>query len=193
MKFSITDFFSKCDQICRKLRIWSHLLKKSMMGNFIFCAVAFKQLGYYCALAAMHSCTLHALKFTAFLLSDGCCHQISELLTMVHTWFQACIYWKIICYLTTPIAGIHLFLWYCHSTWSNPFCQGYCVCFTTRIEAFHYLKRTVVDSKNMKGNVFIGGKEFQPCYFEGACFFQRTGCSICSHSFFHGKCVTLTI
>ena len=39
MKFSITDFFSKCDQICRKLRIWSHLLKKSLMENFIFCAV----------------------------------------------------------------------------------------------------------------------------------------------------------
>ena len=38
-KFSITDFVSKCDQICRKLRIWSHLLKKSVMENFIFCAV----------------------------------------------------------------------------------------------------------------------------------------------------------
>ena len=36
MKFSITDFFSKCDQIRRKLRIWSHLLKKSVMENFIF-------------------------------------------------------------------------------------------------------------------------------------------------------------
>ena len=30
------DFFSKCDQIRRKLRIWSHLLKKSLMENFIF-------------------------------------------------------------------------------------------------------------------------------------------------------------
>ena len=39
MKFSIKDFFSKCDQICSKLRIWSHLLKKSLMENFIFCAV----------------------------------------------------------------------------------------------------------------------------------------------------------
>ena len=38
MKFSIQDFFSKCDQI----RIWSHLLKKSWMENFIFCAVFFK-------------------------------------------------------------------------------------------------------------------------------------------------------
>ena len=39
MKFSIRDFFSKCDQIRRKLRIWSHLLKKCLMENFIFCAV----------------------------------------------------------------------------------------------------------------------------------------------------------
>ena len=31
MKFSIKDFLSKCDQIRRKLRIWSHLLKKSLM------------------------------------------------------------------------------------------------------------------------------------------------------------------
>ena len=39
MKFSITDFFSKCDQIRSLLRIWSHLLKKSWRENFIFCAV----------------------------------------------------------------------------------------------------------------------------------------------------------
>ena len=39
MKFSGKDFFSKCEQICRKLRVWSHLLKKSLMENFIFCAV----------------------------------------------------------------------------------------------------------------------------------------------------------
>ena len=39
MNFSIKDFFSKCDQIRRKLRIWSHLLEKSLMGNFTFCAV----------------------------------------------------------------------------------------------------------------------------------------------------------
>ena len=43
MKFSITNFFSKCDQIPIKLRIWLHLLKKSVMENFIFCAVDFPQ------------------------------------------------------------------------------------------------------------------------------------------------------
>ena len=42
IKFSIKDFFSKCEQICSKLWIWSHLLKKSSMENFIFCAVWFQ-------------------------------------------------------------------------------------------------------------------------------------------------------
>ena len=36
MKYSTKDFFSKCDQINWKLRIWSHLLKKSLTENFIF-------------------------------------------------------------------------------------------------------------------------------------------------------------
>ena len=39
MKFSIKDFFGKCDRISCFLRISSHLLKKSLMGNFISCAV----------------------------------------------------------------------------------------------------------------------------------------------------------
>ena len=43
MKFSIKDFFSKCDQIRSFLRIWPHLLKKYLMENFIFCAVSVKQ------------------------------------------------------------------------------------------------------------------------------------------------------
>ena len=43
MKFPIKDFFSKCDQIRRKLRIWSHLLKKSLMENFYFYAVTRKK------------------------------------------------------------------------------------------------------------------------------------------------------
>ena len=39
MKASIKDFFSKCDQIRKKLRSWSHLMMKSLMENFIFCVV----------------------------------------------------------------------------------------------------------------------------------------------------------
>ena len=43
MKFSINDSFSKCDQIRSKLRIWSHLLKESLMENFIFCVVIVRE------------------------------------------------------------------------------------------------------------------------------------------------------
>ena len=39
MKFSMKTFFSKCDQIRIKQRIWSHLLTKSLIENFTFCAV----------------------------------------------------------------------------------------------------------------------------------------------------------
>ena len=41
IKSSIKDFFSKGNQIRRKLQIWSNLLKKSLMENFIFWAVYF--------------------------------------------------------------------------------------------------------------------------------------------------------
>ena len=36
-------FFSKCDQIRSFLRIWSHLLNKSLMENFTFRAVIMKK------------------------------------------------------------------------------------------------------------------------------------------------------
>ena len=43
INFSIKNSFSKCDQIRRKLRIWSHLLKKSLIESLIFyCSDLFK-------------------------------------------------------------------------------------------------------------------------------------------------------
>ena len=51
MKFSMKDFFSKCDQIRSFLRIWSHLLKKYLMENFIFCAVKAVNDGSLCQLS----------------------------------------------------------------------------------------------------------------------------------------------
>ena len=42
LKFLIKDFFSKYDQIRRFLRIWSHLLKKSLMENFHFLCSVYK-------------------------------------------------------------------------------------------------------------------------------------------------------
>ena len=54
MKFSIKDFFSKCDQIHSFLWIWSHLLKKSIMENFIFCAVSKPIKWFTIAAISMH-------------------------------------------------------------------------------------------------------------------------------------------
>ena len=39
MKSSIKDFFIKFKKIRSFLWIWSHLLQKSLMKNFIFCVV----------------------------------------------------------------------------------------------------------------------------------------------------------
>ena len=48
MKFSIKYILSKCDQIRSFLLIWSHLLKKSLMENFSFCAVSILHFFYLC-------------------------------------------------------------------------------------------------------------------------------------------------
>ena len=53
LKFSVKCFFSKCDQICKKLRIWSHLLKKFIMENFTFCAVSVKEAPKFLSLFRM--------------------------------------------------------------------------------------------------------------------------------------------
>ena len=48
MKFSIKYFFSKYDQIHNFLRIWSHLLKKSLIETIIFFAILpAKKLEYF--------------------------------------------------------------------------------------------------------------------------------------------------
>ena len=68
MKFSIKDCFSKCDQIGSFLRIWSHLLKKSLMENFIFCAVCLNLTSsihfYFFKWNAWHvSCSFFSFKY----------------------------------------------------------------------------------------------------------------------------------
>ena len=42
MKFSINDFFSKCDRIRSFLRISSHLLKKSLTSFFVQCKSGYR-------------------------------------------------------------------------------------------------------------------------------------------------------
>ena len=45
-KFSIKDFFSKCNQIRSFLRIWSHILKKYLIENFFFLQCPHKHLHF---------------------------------------------------------------------------------------------------------------------------------------------------
>ena len=46
MKYSINDFFSKLGQIRSFLVIWSHLLRKTLMENYIFFVLR-QYLNYY--------------------------------------------------------------------------------------------------------------------------------------------------
>ena len=56
------------------------------------------------------------------------------------------------CYLTTSATMRFFYLSLFHwCTWSDPSCQGHCVCFTARIATLHYNKRPVVDSLNFEG------------------------------------------
>ena len=58
-KFSVTDFFSKCDQIRKKMWVCSHLLKKSLMENLFFGAVRPSILAVFCNALEM---LLHAFR-----------------------------------------------------------------------------------------------------------------------------------
>ena len=62
-------FFSKCDKIYSFLRVWSHLLRKSLMENFISCAVSAQRLltfiqKIYCR--EDNSVTIHHRKMQKF-------------------------------------------------------------------------------------------------------------------------------
>ena len=66
MKFSIKDFFSKCDQIHSFLRIWSRLLKKYLMENFIFYAASYH--GNSCSRVFLQRALKHFAKSLSFML-----------------------------------------------------------------------------------------------------------------------------
>ena len=57
-------FFSKCDQIHRKLQIWPHLLKISLMENLILCAVV---------AAVAVTCYRNLYKYTSFAKLNSYC------------------------------------------------------------------------------------------------------------------------
>ena len=46
MRFSFKDFVCKCDKVHSFLRIWSHLMRKFLIENIIFCVVYFQMCLY---------------------------------------------------------------------------------------------------------------------------------------------------
>ena len=70
MKFSIKDFFSKCDQFWSFLRIWSHLLRKSLMENFHFlCSVYCSVFCHFPTPSFLHSYNVHLKMIISFVLA----------------------------------------------------------------------------------------------------------------------------
>ena len=55
MKCFIKDFFSKCDQIGSFLRIWSHVLKKSLMENSFYAVYNTHERSIVCSESVMSS------------------------------------------------------------------------------------------------------------------------------------------
>ena len=62
MKFSIKEFFNKFDQIRRKLRIWSDLLKKLLMEKLL----SLRSVTLY-TYSIIHSLSLHLLLVSVLL------------------------------------------------------------------------------------------------------------------------------
>ena len=83
MKFSIKDFFSKCSQMRSFLRIWSHLLKKSLTEDFIFCAALYYPntycLNYLRARETIASSEVHP---------EPCQTSKIEFFSKIDTWFK---------------------------------------------------------------------------------------------------------
>ena len=58
-KFSIENFYSKCDQICSCLWIWLHVLKKSLIAIFIIVQCVGMRIPLtFCIFQEWHFCTL---------------------------------------------------------------------------------------------------------------------------------------
>ena len=68
IKFSIMDFFSKCDHIHNILRIYSYSLRKFIMKDIIFCVMLIQTFTLHrtliisCIMLKMVICTLKVLR-----------------------------------------------------------------------------------------------------------------------------------
>ena len=84
-----------------------------------------------------------------------------EILTIIiiPPWFQACIYWKKVCYMTTSFTAIHFFydsVIISRQHLKQSTCQENCLYFTILFATIHYNKPSAVDSR----------KSWRVCLFE---------------------------
>ena len=100
----------------------------------------------------------HSFKFTVFLQNRNFSKEILTIIT-IPPWFQACIYWKKVCHMTTSFSAMHYFY---DSVIISPerlkqsTCQGNCLYFPILFATIHYNKRSAVDSR----------KSWRVCLFE---------------------------
>ena len=97
----------------------------------------------------------HSFKFTVFLKNKNS-KEISLILIMIPSWFQAYIYWKQIViwwhHFRASIFSTTMLLFH-RSTWSDSYVKD-TVYFTTPVATFHYNKRCV-DSRKIEGYVYL--------------------------------------
>ena len=113
-RISIKDLFSKCDQICRKLRIWSHLLQKSLMEKFIFlCNVSKGRL--------MSTANVREIYANLNLFHNSSCNSYIQFLVVIIYFHFSVSKWKlskgesvnILWGIVVKISFCFLFLWEC--------------------------------------------------------------------------------
>ena len=78
---------------------------------------------------------------------------------IIAPWFQACIYWKKVCYMTTSFKAIHFFydsVNILREHLKQSTCLGNCLYLTILFATIHYNKRFAVDSR----------KSWRVCLFE---------------------------
>ena len=101
MKFSIKDYFSKCDQILRKLRIWLHLLEEYLMENFIFlCIYSFCKTLHLKFIVNL--CYLiHQNTFRTLAYLELCLFRYTEAFSIIFSTIKACS--VLIRYIQNPV------------------------------------------------------------------------------------------
>ena len=93
-KLCIRDFFSKCDQILSFLRIWSHLLKKSLLENYIFWAVT---LTYFPLFLFLQYSSDNLLRKELFWKVLELYHRPKEFNNLTNFWWSAVVTVEVFC------------------------------------------------------------------------------------------------